>query len=114
MMNKLNQWAKRKARKWLGVDRDYAAALNRINIIERRLAHSMTCAADVSFKGNTQIIIVSRLNGGRVSIFDLECKSPLELHERALHILGPSWPEAVIDAPPDFARFVKNEQQRFY
>ena len=114
MLKKLNSWARRRVRKWLGVDRDHSASINYIQTVERRLADASEGAVDVGFKGNTQIIVVSRLRGGRISIFDIEAKDIRELHERAAHVLGPAWPDAVIDAPADFKRIMNRETRAIY
>lgn len=109
MLKKLNTWAKRKARAWLDVDREHANAINYIQTVERRLAAAMDSAADVSFKGNTQIIMISRLQGGQVRFFDLQIDNLRDFNERAAAILGPAWPDAVIDAPMDFKRIMTRE-----
>lgn len=110
MISVFQAYLRRRLRRWLGVEgiEQRSAAANRLaNTAIQRLGALQDGAADVSFRGNTQIIVITRLRGGMVQIYDLNTGTPDEIHQRAGAILGPAWPRSVIDAPPGFVRFAR-------
>ena len=111
MLKNLKTWMRKKLRGWLDIDRDYIGLSQRMADADKRLANAIDGAADVHFKGNTQIIMISRLNGGRISIFDINAQDIQELNHRAAAVLGDAWPNAVIDAPADFKRLIKQQSR---
>lgn len=110
MLKKIKDSLRTRLRSWLDVDladanAKYAA--DKARSVERRLADLCTPAADVHFRGNTQIVVISRIRDGRVQFYDLNVRDPRELAERMAHICGPAWPDGIIDAPIDFVRAMK-------
>ncbi len=106
----MKNWLRKRLRRWLGIEGVEQRALSAshlANAAVTRLAALQNGAADVSFKGNTQIIVITRLSGGMVQIYDLNADSFDDIHHRAAAILGPAWPDAVIDAPVGFRRFME-------
>lgn len=109
-MSSAGDWLRKRVRRWLGVDAVEQRALaagSLANAVQQRLSALQQGAADVSFRGNAQIIVITRLNGGMVQIYDLDAESVEEIHRRAGAILGPAWPASVFDAPLGFKRFME-------
>lgn len=98
----MKRWLKKKFVRWLEIDQIDATAAAGYALSTRtneRLDSLISGAADVRFKGNTQLVVLTRLKGGTVQFYDFEAKDLHEIHMRALDIMGAAWPDAVIDAP---------------
>jgi hypothetical protein len=106
---------KRKVNDWTGVTllrAELEALRHSHRDLSVRLNSYVEAGVDVSFKGNTRIIVTSRLDGGRVQIYDLHFKDIRAMMGRMADILGPEWPNCVIDAPPDIKRAFRDYGMR--
>lgn len=110
-MQRLKNYLRRRLRKWLGIN-EISHTLGRAERVakgtEQRLNKLCRGGVDVHFKGNTQILILSSVDGGKYQIYDFYADSASEIFERAAAIMGPAFPDGVIDAPGEFRRHVRN------
>lgn len=108
----MKKWITSKLKDWLGLqhlEKLVEHQRNRISDLESTLFSYVEGSVDVHIPGraNTTIVVISRLKGGYVQIYDFNAKDFNDLQSRCLSIMGPAWPNAVIDAPPDIRRHLR-------
>lgn len=62
-------WFRTRIRRWLGVTDLWERHYGLEAVVEKRFSELTSLSADVSVYGESQVILVSRLNGGIVKIY---------------------------------------------
>jgi len=99
-------------RKWLGFNdlQSQIQSLKHENLkLKKQLEKHVENAVDLHYKGNTKIIVTSRLNGGTVYISECQIKDIRDLQNRLVNLFGPIWPDGIIDAPNGIKRQIQRE-----
>jgi hypothetical protein len=110
----MGEWLRKRLRKFLGVeDVIQQAKLAELHAKSARahadrmvelLQKHLKGGVDHGFKGNTLIVVASRLNGGTVRVVDFHARDTREVNEIAEHLTAAARPEYIIDAPHGLRR----------
>lgn len=110
IMNAIRQ----RVRAWLGfpeMDKSLNAMADQVVKLEGNLSRHMEAGLDLSFDGNTRIVVLSKLGGGRCEIFNLNLKDPRELSELLVQLTyRPS--VDFVDAPREFIAGLERTARR--
>ena len=122
MLQQLNRWIRRSVRRYLGIDGMINAQLDAAEsakLAESRhrelkdvLDRHLRAGVETHFKGNTTIILVSKLDGGCVEVVDFHTKDIRQVREVLLGLTKWAEPEIILDAPRHITRALNHELRR--
>ena len=98
-------------RQWLGINQDRANMDARLKTLRTAVSRHFEAGLELGFKGNTRVVILSKLGGGRCEILDCHIEEPHQLAQifASFHV-DPRI--EVIDAPMGYDRIVARELKR--
>lgn len=111
----MKSWIRRRLRRFLGVvDCD-----DRLDIIEhdaasleKTLSRHMEAGVEVGLQGNTRIVVLSTLGGGRCEVISCNMANPQEITEMLARLYY--HPEvSFVDAPIGMEREMKRQAEQF-
>lgn len=83
------KWIKRKLRIWLEIDDDVSRLDRNNRLLNDALETAQATALDCHFRGNSLVIVASRLNGGHVRIIETHFESVRDIEERLGGFVAP-------------------------